>query len=80
MTISVFNMRKYIVHIALLNKLLLCNLKCLTNNPLTDEKKKKEELIYLASSFLDGEKMKDGQDSIWRCFSVLYKDDGGIAL
>jgi len=40
MTISVFNMRKYIVHIALLNKLLLCNLKCLTNNPLTDEKKK----------------------------------------
>ena len=79
MAISVFDMRKHIVHIALLNKLLLCNLKCLTNNPLTDEKKK-EELIYLASSFLDGEKMKDGQDSIWRCFSVLYKDDGGIAL
>jgi len=45
-----------------------------------DGRKKKEELIYLASSFLDGEKMKDGQDSIWRCFSVLYKDDGGIAL
>ena len=79
MAISVFDMRKHIVHIALLNKLLLCNLKCLTNNPLTDEKKK-EELIYLASSFLDGEKMKDGQDSIWRCFSVLYKDDGVIAL
>ncbi len=49
MAISVFDMRKHIVHIALLNKLLLCNLKCLTNNPLTDGKR--EVLIYLVLSF-----------------------------
>ena len=48
MAISVFDMRKHIVHIALLNKLLLCNLKCLTNNPLTDGKR--EVLIYLVLS------------------------------
>lgn len=38
MAISVFDMRKCIVHIALLHKFLLCNLKCLENDPLTDEK------------------------------------------
>jgi len=38
MAISVFDMRKYIVHIALLHKFLLCNLKYLENDPLTDGK------------------------------------------
>ena len=38
MAISVFDMRKCIVHIALPQKFLLCNLKCLENDPLTDGK------------------------------------------
>ena len=29
--------------------------------------------------FLDGKRRKDGQYSIWWCFSALYKDDGVIA-
>ena len=71
MAISVFDMRKHIVHIALLNKLLLCNLKCLTNNPLTDGKR--EVLIYLVLSFWMERGAKDGQYSIWRFFVLPIK-------
>ena len=74
MAISVFDMRKYIVHIALLHKFLLCNLKCLENNPLTDGKGR---CSLSGIAFLDGKRREDGQYSIWRCFPALYKDDGG---
>ena len=50
-------MRKHIVQIALLNKLLLCNLKCLANNPLSDGKR--EVLIYLVCLF--GWKEEEGR-------------------
>lgn len=77
MAISVFDMRKHIVHIALLNKLLLCNLKCLTNNPLTDGKR--EVLIYLVLSF--GWKEEEGRTvQHMAFFCAPYKDDGVIAL
>lgn len=73
MAISVFDMRKCIVHIALLHKFLLCNLKFLKNDPLTDGKGRCESS---GIAFLDGERREDGQYSIRFLHSLPLFLDG----
>ena len=65
MAISVFDMRKCIVHIALLHKFLLCNLKCLKNDPLTvrritlnANKVTPDEGFYQVDFFTDTKKLE----------------------